>query len=34
MPRDKTANHIKLMGAARQEFLECGFESGIPGVWL
>ena len=26
MPRDKTANHIKLMGAARQEFLECGFE--------
>ena len=26
MPRDKTANHIKLMAAARQEFLECGFE--------
>ena len=26
MPRDKTANHIRLMGAARQEFLECGFE--------
>ncbi len=26
MPRDKTANHIKLMNAARQEFLECGFE--------
>ena len=26
MPRDKTANHIKLMGAVRQEFLECGFE--------
>ena len=27
MPRDKTANHIKLMGAARQEFLECGFKN-------
>lgn len=26
MPRDKTANHIKLMGAARQEFLAFGFE--------
>ncbi len=26
MPRDKAANHIKLMGAARQEFLEFGFE--------
>ena len=26
MPRDKTANHIKLMAAARQEFLEFGFE--------
>lgn len=26
MPRDKSANHIKLMGAARQEFLECGFK--------
>ncbi len=26
MPRDKTANHIKLMGAAHQEFLECGFK--------
>lgn len=26
MPRDKTANHIKLMAAARQEFLERGFE--------
>ena len=27
MPRDKTANHIKLMGAAHQEFLECGFKN-------
>lgn len=26
MPRDKTANHIKLMAAAREEFLERGFE--------
>lgn len=26
MPRDKTANHIRLMAAARQEFLEYGFE--------
>ena len=26
MPRDKTANHIKLMAAARREFLACGFE--------
>ena len=26
MPRDKTANHIKLMTAAREEFLELGFE--------
>ena len=26
MPRDKTANHIKLMAAAREEFLEYGFE--------
>ena len=26
MPRDKTANHIKLMNAAREEFLEHGFE--------
>lgn len=26
MPRDKTANHIKLMAAARHEFLEFGFE--------
>jgi len=26
MPRDKTANHIRLMAAARQEFLENGFE--------
>ncbi len=26
MPRDKSANHIKLMAAARAEFLEFGFE--------
>ncbi len=26
MPRDKTANHIKLMAAAREEFLDLGFE--------
>jgi len=26
LPRDKTANHIKIMAAARQEFLEMGFE--------
>ena len=26
MPRDKTANHIRLMTAARQEFLDYGFE--------
>ncbi|MBQ9155891.1 MAG: TetR/AcrR family transcriptional regulator [Eubacterium sp.] len=26
MPRDKTANHIKIMAAAREEFLEMGFE--------
>ena len=26
MPRDKSANHIKLMAAARAEFLEHGFE--------
>jgi len=26
MPRDKTANHIRLLAAARQEFLEYGFE--------
>ena len=26
MPRDKTANHIRLMAAARSEFLELGFE--------
>ncbi len=26
MPRDKTANHIKIMAAARDEFLEVGFE--------
>ena len=27
MPRDKTANHIKLMAAARAEFLELGYEN-------
>ncbi len=26
MPKDKTANHIRLMAAARQEFLELGYE--------
>jgi len=26
MPRDKTANHVRLMAAARAEFLELGFE--------
>ncbi len=26
MPRDKTANHIKLLAAAREEFLEYGYE--------
>ena len=26
MPRDKSANHIKLMAAAREEFLAFGFE--------
>jgi len=26
MPRDKSANHIKLMAAARAEFLKVGFE--------
>ena len=26
MPRDKTANHVRLMAAARQEFLEYGYE--------
>lgn len=26
MPRDKTATHIRLMSAAREEFLEYGFE--------
>ena len=26
MPRDKTATHVKLMAAARREFLEVGFE--------
>ena len=26
MPRDKTVNHIRLMAAAREEFLELGFE--------
>ena len=27
MPRDKTKNHIKIMAAAREEFLEYGFEN-------
>ena len=26
MPRDKTANHIKIMAAAKAEFMEFGFE--------
>ena len=26
MPRDKTESHIRLMAAAREEFLTCGFE--------
>ena len=26
MPRDKTANHIKIMAAARDEFMEFGFD--------
>ena len=26
MPRDKTASHLKVMAAARDEFLEYGFE--------
>lgn len=26
MPRDKTANHIKIMAAAREEFMEVGFD--------
>ncbi|MCR5790104.1 MAG: TetR/AcrR family transcriptional regulator [Lachnospiraceae bacterium] len=26
MPRDKTANHIKIMAAAKEEFLERGYE--------
>ena len=26
MPRDKTANHIKIMAAAKAEFMEVGFE--------
>ncbi|MBQ8954961.1 MAG: helix-turn-helix transcriptional regulator, partial [Clostridia bacterium] len=26
MPRDKTASHVKILAAARQEFLEQGFE--------
>lgn len=26
VPRDKTANHIKIMAAARKEFVEAGFE--------
>lgn len=27
MPRDKTANHIRIMAAAREEFMEYGFEN-------
>ena len=26
MPRDKTANHVKIMAAARNEFMEVGFD--------
>lgn len=26
MPKDKTANHVRIMAAAREEFLEYGFE--------
>ena len=26
MPRDKTASHLKVMAAARDEFLQYGFE--------
>ena len=26
MPRDKTANHIKIMAAAKAEFMEFGFD--------
>lgn len=26
MPRDKTLTHVKVMAAARDEFMECGFE--------
>ena len=26
MPRDKTENHIKIMAAAKEEFLEKGYE--------
>ena len=26
MPRDKTANHIKIMNAAKDEFMEFGFD--------
>ena len=27
MPRDKTANHVRILAAAKQEFLEYGFEN-------
>lgn len=26
MPRDKTESHVKIMQAAREEFMEAGFE--------
>ncbi|MFC2616193.1 MAG: TetR/AcrR family transcriptional regulator, partial [Treponema sp.] len=26
MPRDKTANHIKIIAAAKAEFMEMGFD--------
>ena len=34
MPRDKTASHIRIMAAAREEFMEHGRTGGIHGVWL
>ena len=27
MPRDKTATHIKVLAAAREEFMEYGYEN-------
>ena len=33
MPRDKTANHIKIMAAAKDEFMDFGFEkSSMRGI--